>query len=164
MNAPLRPDLGHPLAGHSGLEVINGVALERADSGSISYHSLASLIACRLGLPANTPHNVVLERFRLAVPAGVSLRPHGSALRGLPRTSAANRIAVAEWLGLPPDLLWPDLREEQQPELSQEQAEPLLNTARALRIAVDALPVGRDIRVRLLAHIDAHIAAIEALQ
>lgn len=45
-----------------------------------------------------------------------------------------------------------------------ESVEPLIATAQAFRMAVDALPVGKDIRNRLMAHIDAHIAAIEALQ
>lgn len=33
----------------------------------------------------------------------------------------------------------------------------------AFRLALDALPVGRDIRARILVHLDAHIAAIDAL-
>ncbi|WP_294108951.1 hypothetical protein [Sphingomonas sp.] len=44
------------------------------------------------------------------------------------------------------------------------EVDQILMTAHAFRIAVDALPVGKDIRGRLLAHVDAHITAIEALQ
>jgi hypothetical protein len=36
-------------------------------------------------------------------------------------------------------------------------------TARAFAAAIDALPVGRDIRQRLAAHLDEHIASLEAL-
>lgn len=36
-------------------------------------------------------------------------------------------------------------------------------TAKAFAAAVDALPVGKDIRTRLLGHLDAHIASLEAL-
>lgn len=39
----------------------------------------------------------------------------------------------------------------------------VIASAQAFRVAIDALPVGRDIRNRLLAHLDAHVAAIHAL-
>jgi hypothetical protein len=36
-------------------------------------------------------------------------------------------------------------------------------TAEAFGIAIDALPVGKDIRTRLKSHLDAHIATLQAL-
>ncbi len=73
----------------------------------------------------------------------------------LGRCGGAAQRTVAEAIGYTADDLWP---------LRPVAARPaLLETARAFRIAIDALPVGKDIRTRLLTHIDAHIAAIEAL-
>lgn len=40
---------------------------------------------------------------------------------------------------------------------------PALATARSFAVAIDALPVGKDIRTRLRDHLDRHIAVLEAL-
>lgn len=168
MNGVARSNLGHPMIYKAAqaparVEVINGITVDRTPHGNISAYSLAALLALRLGLPATTPHRRLLDELRAADPDGVWLANHDGVLRGLPRTSAANRTALAKWLGLPPALLWPDLGLPPKPVLPDEHRAPLLATARAFRIAVEALPVGKDIRNRLIAHVDAHIAAIEAL-
>ena len=46
---------------------------------------------------------------------------------------------------------------------SQQNLTLALASAEAFRLAIDALPVGRDIRSRLAAHLDAHIATIRAI-
>lgn len=42
--------------------------------------------------------------------------------------------------------------------------EAALRSARAFHLAIDALPVGKDIRVRLAVHLGTHIASLEALR
>lgn len=42
--------------------------------------------------------------------------------------------------------------------------EAALRSARAFHLAIDALPVGKDIRARLCSHLTAHIKALEALR
>lgn len=40
----------------------------------------------------------------------------------------------------------------------------VLASAKAFGLAIDALPVGKDIRARLTMHLEAHIAALEVLR
>lgn len=147
-------------------ERIDGVLITRTPRGGIRALSLTELIVRRLGLDSNRPRNladeiVIAGMLRLAAP-NIFIATHDRALSSLARTSPENRREIAHWLDVPAELLWPDLAP--QPADLAEQLRHILGTAQAFRLAIEALPVGKDIRGRLIAHLDAHIAAIEVLK
>jgi hypothetical protein len=76
-------------------------------------------------------------------------------------TTDGLRQSIADRIGCTVEDLWP-FEPEPEPEV-QPNVSPAMESAKALLVAIDALPVGKDIRNRLNGHVTAHIADIEAL-
>lgn len=71
------------------------------------------------------------------------------------------REELASWLGIDRARLWADDETFGQPATLP--ISPVLEQARAFHLAIQALPVGKDIRNRLTLSLDAHIAALSNL-
>ena len=143
---------------------------QRDKRGSIIGPALIREIARRAAVPM--PETFT---FQAGLPLDDVIGEQGGAFKiaeGRAELSDGLSLRVSQLLGMERRDIWPRrfgpaaLPEKQlaRPVPKERDLTAALASARAFRVAIDALPVGKDIRTRLLAHLDEHIAAIEAIR